>query len=57
MKLHSIGQDLQDYQDFFRLVKRYLVHLVDPVKKENSDAIKFHLRSNRIDRRRRWIET
>jgi len=36
-------------------VKLYLVDLVDPVKKENCDAIKFHLRSNRIGRRRRWM--
>ena len=56
MKHHSIGQDLQDYQDYFGLVKQYLVHpasqgeafkrsLVDPVKK-NFGAIKFPLRSN-----------
>jgi hypothetical protein len=55
MKLNSIGQDLQDYQDFFLMVKLYLVYLVDPVKKDNCDAIKFHLRSNRLGRRCRWI--
>jgi hypothetical protein len=26
MKLHSIRQDLQDYQDFLGLVRQYLVH-------------------------------
>ena len=48
MKLHSIRQDLQDYQDFFGLVKQYLVHLaypaesgINPVKKGNSGANKF----------------
>ena len=53
MKLHLIGQDLQDYQDSFDLIKQYLVHLacpaesgIDPVKKGNSGAIKFPLRSN-----------
>ena len=46
MKLHLIGQDLQDYQDSFGLIKQYLVHPVDPVKKGNSGAIKFLLRSN-----------
>jgi len=46
MKLHSIGQDLQDYQDFFGLVKKYLVHPVDPVRKGNSGATKFSLRSD-----------
>jgi hypothetical protein len=46
MKLHSIGQDLQDYQDFFGLVKQYLVHPVDPVKIKNSNAIEFLFRSN-----------
>jgi hypothetical protein len=43
MKLHSIGQD---FQNSFGLVKQYLVHPVDPVKKRNSGAIKFPLRSN-----------
>jgi len=33
MKLHSIRQDLQDYQDSFCLIKQYLVDPVDPVKK------------------------
>ena len=55
MKLHSIGQDLQDYQDFFGLVMLYLVHLVDTVKKGKCDVIKFHFSSNRIGWRRRWI--
>ena len=41
MKLQSIRQDLQDYQDFLVLIFRYLVHLVDPVKNGNSNAIRF----------------
>jgi len=58
MKLHSIGQDLQDYQDFFGLVKQYLVHPVDPVKKGNSCAIKFPhgLNWQLLQPARRWID-
>jgi hypothetical protein len=41
MKLHSIRQDLQDYQDFFCLVQQYPVHPVDPVKKRNLMPLSF----------------
>ena len=62
MKLHSIGQDLQDYQDIFGLEMLYLVHPacpaesgIDPVKKGKCGVIKFHFRSNRLDWRLRWV--
>jgi hypothetical protein len=38
MKLNSIRQDLQDYQDFLGLVQQYLAHLIDPVKNGNSNS-------------------
>jgi hypothetical protein len=41
MNLHSVRQDLQDYQDFLGLVQQYLVHPADPVKNKNSNATKF----------------
>ena len=41
MKLHSIRQDLQDYQEFLGLVQQYLVHPVDPVKNGNSKPLSF----------------
>ena len=48
MKLHSIRQDLQGYQDFFSLVQQYPVHLacpaesgIDPVKKGNLMPLSF----------------
>jgi hypothetical protein len=44
MKLHLFRQDLQDYQYFLGLVQQYLVHPVDPVKNETSNAIKFLFR-------------
>jgi len=46
MKLHLFRQDSQDYQDFFGLEQQYPIHPVDPVKNDNSSAIKFPLRSN-----------
>jgi len=46
MKLHSIGQDLKNYQNFFGLVKQYPVHPVNPVKIKNSNVIEISFRSN-----------
>ena len=33
LKLHSIRQDLLDYQYFLSIMQQYLVHPLDPVKK------------------------
>ncbi len=46
MKLPSFRQDLQDYQDFFRLVYFYPAHPVDPVRKWTVFAVKFFIGLN-----------